>query len=541
MAGQLGLLLLLLFLARPSTNAEACTTLVGGRATTRNGSIVAAHSNDGDGDTAGNLARVHAADWPANATRPVSKGTIPQSRHTWGYFTKPGGYASLNEHQVGLAESTCNAVLAGDASKGAVLNIVDLSALGLERSTSSRQAIEVMGSLAETYGYYDNGESLFVVDPLEAYVFHVLPDDSGGSAVWAAQRIPDNHVGVVANAFTIRTIDFGNPEAFLYSNNIRTVATRCGLWNGTSPFDFTRIFSGPELGHKYASGRRMWVAYKLLAPNVVMPSTYGDLVQDAPYPATVQVVNHTLSLSDFIHVMRNSYQDTPYDMTQPSTGRMAAGAWGTPDRWAPGAGEAVVHGSWERTIATVKTIVSYVLQLRHWLPNPVGGVLWFAPHAAHTSCYVPFPCGMVSDMVASFPLPVAYTNNTIMNVDRGVGAWQASRFVFNIAQLKFSFMISDINALQQRMENASLKLQASVDAEYVKAPGSKSMLSVAVAYSNNANAVVKAWWGLADYLMLRYADGYCNGCQKDEPRHMGYPAWWLNDVGYADGPAAAAV
>jgi len=143
---------------------------------------MASHSNDGDGTTVGNLVVVPAADWPAGAVRTVSGGRMPQVPHTFAYFTKVGGYASLNEHQVGLAESTCVAVFPGNRSAGS-LNIVDLSALGLERANSSRTAVGTMGALAEQHGYYDAGESLLVVDPNEAFIFHVLPDPSGASAV----------------------------------------------------------------------------------------------------------------------------------------------------------------------------------------------------------------------------------------------------------------------------------------------------------------------------------------------------------------------
>ena len=54
-------------------------------------------------------------------------------------------------------------------------------------------------------------------------------------------------------------------------------------------------------------------------------------------------------------------------------------------------GHAGVPGGWERTIATHHSIVSYVLEARAWLPDVVGGVVWFSPHAAHTSVYAPFP------------------------------------------------------------------------------------------------------------------------------------------------------
>ena len=156
------------------TEINACTTLVAGRAATADGSIMAAHSNDGDGDTAGNLQIVPSSNH-TEQMRHLSNGeSIPQVEHTYAYFTKVGGYASINEHQVALAESTCVAVFRGNQSTAA-LNIVDLSQLGLERSNTSRSAVLVMGALAEKYGYYDNGESLLVTDPSEAFIFQVLP------------------------------------------------------------------------------------------------------------------------------------------------------------------------------------------------------------------------------------------------------------------------------------------------------------------------------------------------------------------------------
>ena len=124
---------------------------------------MASHSNDGDGTTIGNLQIVPAVDYgaqPLTTERIVSGGSIPQVAHTFAYYTKVGGYASMNEHQVGLAESTCVAVFEGNRSAGASLNIVDLSALGLERANTSRAAVLTMGALAEQHGYYDAGESL---------------------------------------------------------------------------------------------------------------------------------------------------------------------------------------------------------------------------------------------------------------------------------------------------------------------------------------------------------------------------------------------
>ena len=354
----------LLLLLVPGT--FSCSTLVAGRGATSDKSVMSAHSNDGDGLTVGNLQIVRAANWTLLTKRPVSGGSVPQVAHTFAYFTKVGGYASINQHQVGLAESTCVAVFAGDRSK-AMLNIVDLGALGLERAQSAREAVLVMGGIAEKFGYYDNGESLLVTDPTEAFIFHVLPDDTRSSAVWVAQRVPDGHVAVVANSFTVRVVDFNDEHSFLTSSSMRDVARRTGRWGVGLPFDFTRIFAGPEPSHKYASGRRMWVAFRELAAPTEssrLSPTYIEYVSASGYPATLAASPNSVTLAAMRNTMRNWFQNTSYDL---GVG-MAAGPFGSPGRTRASAG---VLGNWERPIAISRTIVSYVLHCRSWLPNAI--------------------------------------------------------------------------------------------------------------------------------------------------------------------------
>lgn len=407
---------LVLFLL--SSSASACTTIVASRAATSDGSVMVSHSNDGDGATVGNLRTVPSAAWSLPQERHVSGGSVPQVPHTFSYFTKVGGYASINEHQVALAESTCVAVFSGNRSAGAVLNIVDLSELGLERANSSRAAVLAMGRLAEVHGYYDAGESLLVADPHEAFIFHVLPDPSGTSAVWVAQRVPDRHVGVVANSFSVREVSVHEPHAFLYSTNLFAAASATGRWLA-GPLDFTRVFAGPEPGHKYVSGRRMWRAYSLLAPVAAarLPETYPDYVGSRPYPATVPASN--VSAAAIRRVMRDYYEGTPYDMGA----GMAAGAFGSPARWSVPAGTV---GAWERPIAIERTILSYVAVCQSNVSRPVGGLIWLAMHAAHTSVYVPFFVGLTMAAAQPVRLPPGYTTNQLRSVDRGVGAWQSA-------------------------------------------------------------------------------------------------------------------
>eukprot|EP01065_Artemidia_motanka_P020330 TRINITY_DN24345_c0_g1_i1.p1 TRINITY_DN24345_c0_g1~~TRINITY_DN24345_c0_g1_i1.p1 ORF type:complete len:551 (+),score=140.30 TRINITY_DN24345_c0_g1_i1:55-1653(+) len=495
-----------------AASATACST-VGVR--TASG-VLAAHTNDGGGDVAGNLIRVAARDWSPNATRPVAHGSIPQVSHTFAYFTKPGGYAAMNEKGVGLAESTCSGKLAPGSG---MLTIVDLSALVLERTSSAREAVLTAGDLAETHGYADNAESLLVADATELYIFHILPDDTGSGAVWAAQKVADNHTAAVMNAFTIRELDFADANVYLHSKTIKEVATRTGLWSGSGPFDFTSIFSAEE-GVKYACGRRMWEAYRMLAPDVKLPAEYGSLVRDRPYPATVPVTGNVTRSSVFA-VMRSHYEGTPYDLTQ----GLAAGPFSSPERWAGGPAEAELGGHWERPISTYRSIVGYVLDLKAAVPSSVGSVLWFAPHAQATSVYTPFAAGVGL-------VPESFQNASLDTVVRG-NAWWGSRYTFNLCQMRWRDMIKDVNQMQEELESVSAALVHACEAH------ANDTKTLTARYVANADAVVREQWRLVDVLMARYADGYCRGC-KGLPHSPGYPTWWLEAVNFTKKPLSAA-
>jgi len=135
-------------------------------------------------------------------------GYIPQVPHTFALIE--GLYGIMNEHQVAVGESTCAAKIfngpKGFLGSTALLEVSELSQIALERARTrtAREAITVMGQLAERHGYYsaewdlqragldmvlgEAGEALTVTDPLEAWVFHILPDDTGTSAVWVSSR-----------------------------------------------------------------------------------------------------------------------------------------------------------------------------------------------------------------------------------------------------------------------------------------------------------------------------------------------------------------
>ena len=298
-------LLLLLALGLLPEPADGCSTTVVGRIASATGAVMASHSNDGDGCFChSSVNRVLAADWPAGATRSVKGHAIPQVPHTYAYHTE--GYAAMNEHQVGLAESTCSGrrFPPTNATRSGFLDIVQLGQLGLERSNTSRSAVRTMGALAEQWGYSDATESLLVIDPQEAFIFQIMPDDTGNSSLWVGQRVPDDHVGSVTNGLTVREIDFADPQNFLFSSNIQEVALRQKLWQHGTPFDFTKIYAEGGVGEPSAGGqpyvsRRMWSAYRRFGTSAdIGNGTFSDFIMDAPLPATVPVPKGSISLQD---------------------------------------------------------------------------------------------------------------------------------------------------------------------------------------------------------------------------------------------------
>jgi len=542
--------------------ASSCTTLIAGRLATEDGSVMCTHSNDGGGTTDPRLVKIPAADHSDNAMRPVywatedypryvgkergapayyprnekelpSKqiGEIPQVPHTYGYIEMT--YGAINERQVGIGESTCSGVF-GTTAVGhggkALLSIDTLSQLAMERANSSRAAVLLMGSLAERYGFYGEGsfegsaESLMVTDPNEGFIFHILPDDSGTSAVWAAQRVPDDHVAVVANAFVIREVDFSDPHNFLGSASVHEVAQRKGWWAPEQgKLDFTALYSDGEYAHKYYSGRRMWGAYRLMAPSLGLSPSYDEYRRSKPYPVTAPP-DKKVAVADFAAVMRSYYEGTEFDQTV----GLAAGPWGTPDHVAGTSAGGKVAGNWERTIGLFRTSDSHIVQSRGWLPDEVGGVLWWGPHAAPYTVYVPLAAGMKSLPDCTLGTPAVMERTSLF--------W-GIRYLFNYAQLKRSAMIGHIVELQQKAHAASLRLQARVDRGMGPAGG--SAVKITEEYTSNANAIRDSLFTLADELLFRYADGYVNEVDAHGTFHVTttpYPDWWLNATDYSSGP-----
>lgn len=243
--------------SQPVNTPESCTSIMVGKKASADGSVMTSHTCDGnyrtwmeivpaaryehDTTVAIYNGRMH-TEYPADRTNMELKGMIPEARSTYQFLNT--SYPCLNEKQLGIGETTISGREELQNKKGMFM-IEELEKIALQRCTTAREAIRLIGQLVAEYGYGDSGECLTIADPNEVWHFEVFgegPDKVGG--VWAAVRIPDDHVGVSANISRISTLDLKDKDRYMASENVFSVAKKMGFWDGKEPFNSGKLIVG---------------------------------------------------------------------------------------------------------------------------------------------------------------------------------------------------------------------------------------------------------------------------------------------------------
>ncbi|MFC1540645.1 dipeptidase [Candidatus Margulisiibacteriota bacterium] len=557
------LCLLLVVLFPLATLSQACTTMIVGRKASVDGSVLTAHSDDDelmdqriiyvpamehqpgaerpvyfDPDAFGgkNIRYVGTSRGPGyvDPTKPQSKplGSIPQVARTYAYFD--GNYGIMNEHQLAIGECTNGAKFTPKPSKDRIFYSAELSRVALERCTNAREAIALMGRLMEDYGYFGTGETLLVGDTREAWVLEMCAIPNQAAGIWVAKRVPDDQVFVAANEFRIREVDPDDPD-MMFTKDLFKICEQQGWYKpADGKFDWLRVVSHGEYNHPYYSLRRVWRMFSRIRPS----ANFSPWVRDGytrDYPFSVKP-DKKLSARNVIDLYRDHYDGTEFDMTK----GLAAGPFGDPERYfGPYEGSAPdvadpdrkMEGAWERPISVHYAGYTYVNQSRGWLPDPIGGICWLGPDKAATSVFVPF-------YVGTNDLPKVYQTGNTDKYDHKT-AWWAFNFVSNWAVIRYDMMIKDIKARQQQIEDTEFDGQMGVErtalALYQDSP--EQAREHLTRYTvDNGDRVVKDWYMFGDFLVAKYSDGYVNFPKR--ATNVGYPKWWRDRVGYADGPTS---
>ncbi len=526
-----------------SLSAQACTSINVTPGAMVDGSAIVTHAND-CGRCSHEIYKVPAKDWPEGsmweivtlpqytdgyqrhevAEKPTGHA-IPQVAHTYGHIRGHFGY--INENQVAIGETTIGGRRDFRNANG-WLELVHLTMLAVERGESARHAIQVMGEIAEKYGYADSGEMLSVADPNEVWVFEIVGpgvlweqgSDSPG-AFWIAQRIPDGEVAVSANSSVIREVDFNDHENFMFSPGIVEFAVEKGWYNPASgeQFNWRKHFcSGMRDDY---SAKRVWRVFSLIAPSLADTLVESDLPFSVP-------VDKKISVADVFKMHRDHYEGSKYD----GSTSLTAGPFNNPRRvegYTFKVGD--VTYEWHRAISLTRCEHVCVGQVRGWLPNEVGGVLWYAGTAADSSCFIPFYVGgeYVSDtMNTKAGSRMEFTRESY---------WWATAAVMNHVNLMWSYMIKDVNARQEYYENRAFATMEGIDAAataMLKTNPEQARMFLADYAHRNAYEVRDAWWELLDFLIWKYNSGKI--IEDGKIGTLGYPADWLKRVIAIDEP-----
>jgi len=501
--------------------ADACTSLLVTRGASVDSSVMITYTCDGEFHPHFEYtpAKDHKLEDSLEITNWSGKvrGKIKQVSHTYAVVDL------MNEHQLTIGETTFDGREELENPDG-LLSYWDLMQLALERAKTAREAIEVITRLVADYGYRSTGETFSIADTREAWIMEMIgPGQGGKGAEWVALRIPDSYISCHANKSRIGEFPLNDPKNCLYSENVISFAIEKGYYDPKSgkPFRFCDAYclATPEI-QRHADSR-VWSIFRRSAPTKNFSPDYHRGIEGAEsYPLWIKP-DKKLSLSDVFTLMRDHYEGTPYDMTK----GVDAGPYGSPYRWRPLEWTVdSVEYSWERPISTQQTAFSFVSQSRSWLPDPVGGVLWYGLDDTYTSCYIPLYCGIDT-------VPKSFTVGRLSKFS-WESAWWVFNFVANFANLKYSYMLPEIQTVQRELEGNFIKLQPTVEKTAVELYKSdpKLMTLYLTDYSiTNAEMVVSRWKELGEHLITKYNDGYVQD-EEGEPQEKGYPETWLREV-----------
>ncbi|GLH67858.1 dipeptidase [Geothrix edaphica] len=509
---------------------EACTNLLVTKGASKDGSTMITYAADshtlygelyfkrGGRHLPGEMREIR--EWDSGYTFDTGKslGSIPEAPVT---YTRVG---NMNEHQLTIAETT----FGGRKELHVPSGIVDYGSLiyiGLERARTAREAIEVMTSVAETYGYASEGESFSIADPDEVWILEMIGKGKGQKgALWVAYKLPDGTISAHANQARIRQFPQNDPKTALFSKDLIPFAREKGWFKGADKdFSFADTYAPLTFGALRACEARVWSLFRRAAPSLNIPIDYVKAEKGAkPMPLFIKP-DQKLDVRDVMQLMRDHYEGTEFDMTKD----VGAGPYKLPYRWRPMGfkidGQDYVH---ERAISTQQTGFSFVSQARGWMPAPVGGVLWFGVDDTYTTVYVPISCGIKEPPKA---FAIGTGNFDSFSWD---SAFWTFNFVSNYTYTRWSDMIVDVQKVQREFEGRFLADQAEVDHTalnlYKQDPGlAKDYLT---RYAGQQTEQLMARWKkLGESLIWKYLDGNVRN-EKGEVTHPKAPEDWLRCI-----------
>lgn len=547
---MMGMLLFALLILNQQVS-NGCTNFLVTKGASIDGSTMITYAADSH-TLYGELYFQPAADHPAGTMRKIYEwdtgkylGEIPQPAHTYSVI------GNINEFQLAISETTFGGRRELGSQDGAIMDYGSLIYVTLQRAKTAREAIQVMTDLVAEFGYYSSGESFSIADPEEVWILEMIGKGQGEKgAVWVAQRIPDGFISGHANQARITTFPLNDSKNCLYSTDVISFAREKGWYKGTNKdFSFSDVYAPVDFGAARFCDARVWAGFNKVASGMETYTEYAKGViehggeNEFPnnrIPLWIKP-DKQLSVQDVMGMMRDHFEGTELDMTKD----LGAGPYGLPYRWRGLTWEVdSVQYCNERAISTQQTGFSFVAQCRNWLPDPIGGILWFGVDDAYSTCYAPMYCG-----ITEIPECFAVGNGDMLTFSETSAFWTFS-MVSNYAYSRYSDMIQDIKLVQKELEDKFVSYVPVIDKAAEALLNNESEVQarrfITEFSTNEANNMTARWKKLGQYLFVKYTDGNIKR-EKDgqfertetgmpaSPIFAGYPEWWYRAIVNATG------
>lgn len=555
-----------------ANSGMACTNFLFTKGATKDGSTMITYAADSH-TLYGELYYRPAQDYPAGAMlklvdwdsgKPLFE--IPQVMHTYSVV------GNMNEHQLAIGETTYGGREECWGATG--IDYGSLIYVTLQRAKTAREAIMVMAQLVENYGYCSEGESFSIADPNEVWVMdfigkgHADYDTVKGKpmmrkafkgmsergAIWVARRVPDGYVCGHANQARITTFPQVDKKAkdhkaitskqwqFLYNEEVECIyawdvvawARAKGWYNGTdADFSFVDCYAPLTFSGVRGCDARVYAMFHRVNPKEM--EQYEEYAMgwnnDKRMPLWIKP-DHKIDVIEAMNLMRDHYEGTKMDMTQD----VGAGPFQCPYRWRPMGfevnGKRYVH---ERATSTQQTGFSFVAQCRSWLPNKIGGVLWFGVDDTYSTCYCPMYCG-----ITKIPECFRQGNGDMLTYSETAAFWLFNR-VTNFCYSRYNDMIKDLQKVQSRLEREFVEAVNNNDMRCSKMHEALIQDRINEFSNEQAQLMMNEWKQLDHYLLIKYIDGNVkkesNGkFQRTEtgyaafPDQPKYPAWFYEQI-----------
>ena len=532
---------------------NACTNFLVTRGASVRGSTMISYSADSH-QLYGELYYWPSRDWPQGSMLDVYewdthkfKGKIKQIPHTYSVV------GNMNEHQVAIGETTYTGI-ESLIDTTAIIDYGSLIYISLQRAKNAREAIKVMSDLVSEYGYASSGESFSISDPNEVWIFEIIGKGPGKKgAAWVARLIPDGYICAHANQARIQTFPLStgkkNSVAItskdlsrifdpmvecVYAWDVIEAARANKLYTGTdSDFSFSDTYNPISFSGARFCEIRVWSFFRSVNNEMDQYLNYvsgHDLSKRMPLWIKP---DRKISNSDMMNFMRDHLEGTPFDMRKD----FGAGPFGSPYRWRPlewAVSDDLKAPQYcnERATATQQTGFVFVTESRNWLPDPIGGILWFGVDDAATTVFNPIYCGIL-DVPECFKVG----NGDMLTYSPTSAFWVFNQ-VANMCYSRYDMMSADAIKVQKSLEAGYISETATVDetSRKIYADNVWDAREYLTDYSvKTSQNTFKQWKKLSEYLLVKYIDGNIKK-EKDgkfERSADGYPVMPLQP-GYSD-------